>query len=102
MAKLTLHHLISEPREQTARPPVLILLHGVRSNEEDLPGLALALDARFFVISARAPMTLGPGAYGWYNIEFTPDGYLVDEREAVASRDLVLKFVQEVKDTYPI
>lgn len=104
MKDSSLHHVISEPRRTVSgeRPPALILLHGVRSNEHDLLGLAPALDDRFFVISARAPLTLGPGQYGWYHVEFTPTGYIIDEEEAVRGRDTVLGFVEDVRAKYPI
>ena len=63
--KLSLTHLVRGPGRggQTA-PPLLLLLHGVGSNEEDLFGLAPYLDERFLVVSARAPVTLGYGGYG--------------------------------------
>src|SRR4051794_29908703 len=100
----TLHHVISEPRRTVPgeRPPALILLHGVRSNEHDLLGLAPALDDRFFVISARAPLTLGPGQYGWYHLELTRTGYIVDEKEAVQGRDAVLGFADQARSKYPV
>jgi phospholipase/carboxylesterase len=100
---MTLHHITREPRRDTPeRPPLLVLLHGVRSNEQDLMGLAPALDPRFFVVSARAPLTLGPGAYGWYHVEFTPTGYIVDEQEAEESRRALLRFVDELTSSYPV
>lgn len=103
MKGLTLHHITREPREGSRDgAPMLVLLHGVRSNEQDLMGLATALDPRFFVVSARAPLTLGPGAYGWYQVEFTPTGFIIDEDEADAGRRTVLHFVDELTSAYPV
>ena len=65
--------------------PLLILLHGVGSNEQDLIGLAPALDPRFFVVSARAPITLGYGAYGWYHVQFLTTGYIMDHERLRAA-----------------
>jgi phospholipase/carboxylesterase len=81
---------------------MLVLLHGVRSNEQDLMGLAPALDPRFFLVSARAPLTLGPGAYGWYHVEFTPTGYILDEDEAEEGRLTLLRFAEELTSAYPV
>ena len=81
---------------------MLVLLHGVRSNEHDLMGLAAALDPRFFIVSARAPITLGPSAYGWYHVEFTPNGYILDEDEAEQGRLTLLRFVDELTSAYPV
>jgi phospholipase/carboxylesterase len=68
------------------------LLHGVRSNEQDLMGLAPMLDDRFRIISVRAPLVLGPGAYGWYNVEFHP-GFVINEEEAKEGLRLLLRFL---------
>ena len=100
---LTLHHITRDPRQGSREgAPMLVLLHGVRSNEHDLMGLAPALDPRFFIVSARAPMTLGPSAYGWYEVEFTPDGYILDEDEAERGRLTLLRFVDELTSAYPV
>nr|MBA2732595.1 phospholipase [Acidobacteriota bacterium] len=69
--KLSLTHLVRRPVETaSSSPPLLLLLHGIGSNEEDLLGLAPYVDERFLVVSARAPIVMGPASYGWFNIEF--------------------------------
>jgi phospholipase/carboxylesterase len=98
---LSLKHLIQEPREQAdARPPLLLLLHGVGSNEADLFGLAPFLDGRFIVVSARAPVVMGPGSYGWFNIEFTPEGLVADIDQAKRSLALLPGFIDELIEAY--
>lgn len=100
---LSLTHLLHEPRTAPAeneKPPLLLLLHGVRSNEHDLLGLAPYLDARFFIISARAPLTLGPGQYGWYPVTFTPTGPVGDHEQARTSRDILARFIGEAVAAY--
>lgn len=100
--KLTLTHLVREPSggAQTATPPLLLLLHGVGSNEQDLFGLAPYLDERFLVVSARAPIALGYGGYGWFNIEFTPRGMVADIEQAKQSLALLPGFIDELVDAY--
>lgn len=80
---------------QTGEPPLLLLLHGVGSNEEDLFSLAPALDPRFLVLSVRAPLTLGPGSYAWFHVTFTPEGPNHIPEEAEASRVLIGQFIDE-------
>lgn len=98
---LSLTHLIRPPAQaSTEVPPALILLHGVRSNEQDLMALASYLDERFFVISARAPLALGPGAFGWYEVQFTPQGLVYDPAQAERGRQAVRRFVGEAVTAY--
>jgi len=62
--------------------------------------LAPALDARFFVVSARAPIVLAPGAYAWFHVEFTPSGPVINPLEAEASRVTLLRFIDELIGAY--
>ena len=104
MAKdLSLTHLVRQPAAPIAGgppPPLLVLLHGVGSNESDLFGLAPYLDRRFLIVSARAPVVMGYGAYGWFNIEFTPAGLVADVAQARASLQQLSVFVGELVETY--
>jgi phospholipase/carboxylesterase len=100
---LSLTHLAQEPHAAPVsgeKPPLLLLLHGVRSNEQDLMGLAPYLDPRFFIVSARAPMVLGPGQFGWYPVAFTPEGPVGDPEQARASRDTLTRFIAEAVRAY--
>lgn len=99
--RLTLKHLVREPGEvgQTP-PPLLLLLHGVGSNEEDLFTLAPYLDKRFVVVSARAPFPLDYGGYGWFRIEFTPRGMVPDVEQAKQSLQMLPGFVDELVQAY--
>lgn len=99
--KLSLTHLVREPRGRgPAPPPLLLLLHGIGSNEQDLFGLAPYLDERFLIVSARAPVALGYGGYGWFQIEFTPAGMAADVEQARASLNLLPGFIDALVETY--
>lgn len=100
---LSLAHLVQEPRLRTSgKPPLILLLHGVGSNEADLFSLASYLDARFFIVSARAPVVMGAGSYGWFNIEFTPQGLVADLEQAKGSLELLRGFIDELVATYEV
>jgi phospholipase/carboxylesterase len=95
MKTLPLVHLVRQPTIEAATPPLLLLLHGIGSNEHDLYGLAPFLDKRFLIISVRAPNTLGPGSYAWFEVDFTPQGSVINPGQAEASRKTLITFLQE-------
>jgi phospholipase/carboxylesterase len=98
-----LFHLTRPPLQKDSElPPLLLLLHGVGSNEEDLFELNKYLDPRFFIVSARAPITLMPGAYAWYHVQFLPDDTRIDFREAEHSRSILQRFISELIESYQL
>lgn len=100
MKTLSLVHLVRQPIVKADTPPLLLLLHGVGSNEDDLFGLAPYLDERFLIISVRAPNTLGPGSYAWFDVDFTPQGPVIDPAQAEASREALIDFIGEAITAY--
>ena len=94
---LSLQYLLRPAQATTESPALLILLHGVGSNERDLFGLAPDLDPRFTVISARAPLTLPYGGFGWYPVQFTPRGPVIDTAEARKSQALLNQFIEQAQ-----
>lgn len=81
------------------RPPVLILLHGYGSNENDLLDLAKAFDPAFTSISLRAPRELAPGSYAWYDLKVNGGARVYDYAQAVKSRNLILSFISNACKT---
>lgn len=55
----------SAPEHERAGTPLLILLHGYGSDEQDLFGLVPSLPDDFTVASIRAPESAGPG-FAWF------------------------------------
>ena len=101
--KLSLGHLKRLPRPAPPageRAPLLLLLHGVGSNERDLFELAPQLDPRFVVVSLRAPLAWGPDSSAWFTVRFTDAGPQINPRELLGSRDLVLKVIGEAAEVY--
>lgn len=80
---------------------LLLLLHGVGSNEHDLLGLEPMIDERFHLISARAPLELGPGSFSWFDVEFTPV-HVHNAKEAEASRRSLIAFIDELAERYGV
>ncbi|WP_294823478.1 alpha/beta fold hydrolase [uncultured Flavobacterium sp.] len=100
---LSLYHLIREPKAKQEKNPLLLLLHGYGSNEEDLFSFAAQLPDEYFIISARAPYNLPGYGHAWYAINFDADmNKFSDEIQARESRDLIAKFIDEAVVNYPI
>lgn len=100
---LSLHHLVREPKIKLEKNPLLLLLHGYGSNEEDLFSFASELPDEYYVISARAPYDLMYGSYAWYAINFDADeNKFSDVAQAQQSRDLIATFIDELVANYAI
>lgn len=99
----SLHYLIREPKTILEKNPMLLLLHGYGSNEEDLFSFASELPDHYYIVSARAPYALPPYGNAWYAITFDQDmNKFSDDVQAAASRDLIVSFIDELLDKYPI
>ena len=99
--KLSLEYIVRQPKIKTEHPPLLILLHGYGSNEQDLFSFASELPDELLIVSARAPQTLGPDSYSWYTIHFDMNnGKFSDTDEALKSCELITAFIDEIKMEY--
>jgi len=100
---LSLHHLVREPKIKLEKNPLLLLLHGYGSNEEDLFSFSPELPEEYYVVSVRAPYDLQYGSYAWYTINFDADeNKFSDNEQAKKSRDLIANFIDELTDNYAI
>lgn len=99
----SLYHVVRGPKDKKDKNPLLLLLHGYGSNEEDLFSFASELPSEYYVISARAPYDLQFGSYAWYAINFDADeNKFSDHDQARTSRDLIAKFIDDILEKYPI
>ncbi len=99
---LVLHSLVRQPKIKSDNPPLLILLHGVGSNEDDLFSFANQLPDQFLVVSARAPFTITEGSYKWYEINFSNGKPTINKEEAEKSRILLNQYIEQLKTEYAI
>ena len=100
---MNLHYLIQDPKIIHEKNPVLILLHGYGSNEEDLFSFAPELPDDSYVISVRAPYDLQPYGHAWYAIHFDADeNKFSDNEQAKESVALIASFIDEIVKQYPI
>ena len=80
--EIALHYLVREPKIKSGKPPVVILLHGIGSNEQDLFSFADQLPDNYLVVSARAPYAIGKDSYAWYQADFSTDKPVIDAEQA--------------------
>ena len=98
---MSLYYLVRQPLKKTENPPLLILLHGYGSNEQDLFSFAEELPAELLIVSAQAPYSMGFGGYAWYAINFDDvNGKFSDLEQAKSSTDLIANFVDDIKTKY--
>jgi phospholipase/carboxylesterase len=77
-------------QSSVAKPTkALVLLHGVGSNERDLFEIAPLMSDDRLIVSFRAPIEMGPFAYGWFHVQFTSQGPVHDWAEAKSSLALI-------------
>lgn len=93
----SLYYIFKEPKIKSAKPPVIILMHGVGSNEKDLFSFANQLPDSFLVISLRAPITLSKDSYAWYHLTFENGTRVGNPIEAEASRLMIIQFINQLK-----
>lgn len=99
----SLHHVVREPKVKKDKNPMLLLLHGYGSNEEDLFSFANELPDEYYVISARAPYDMMYNSFAWYAINFdAEENKFSDIEEAQSSRVLIATFIDEVVQNYAI
>ncbi len=101
--KLSLEYLVREPKIKLDKNPLLVLIHGYGSNEQDLFSFASELPDEYYIVSARAPYDIQYGSYAWYTINFDANqNKFSDNEQAKTSRDLIAQFIEELTANYPI
>lgn len=100
---MKLHHLVQEPKIILDQNPLIILLHGYGSNEEDLFSFATEFDDLSYIISVRAPYDLQYKSFAWYAINFDAnENKFSDVAQAKSSSDLMAQFIDNILVDYPI
>lgn len=94
MLDLSLIHLHRPADKAVDQPWLLVLMHGVGSNEQNLFGLAPHVPANFHVLSLRAPNIVGPSSYAWFGFSVRPGGErVIDEAQEAASRQQLAQVI---------
>lgn len=94
--ELPFDYLLREPKiESESPPPLLLMLHGYGSNEEDLFSFTDYLPEDLLIISLRAPYGVPPYGYAWYAIHWdSTDGKFSDTEQAKKSKLALINLLQ--------
>jgi len=100
--ELMLIYKIYQPERSEKKPGLILLLHGIGSNEEDLFRLTSEFPAEFAVVSARAPYTISPGRYTWFELGFNNGERVINPEQAEKSRLVINTFISQLIDKYDL
>ena len=93
---MDLSYVTRPPRIATERPPLLVLLHGVGADENDLLPLAAHLDPRLLCVSLRAPREYPVMGYSWFDIDWSTIPPRYDLAQAEESRAAVAALLPDL------
>lgn len=93
-------YLTRESSKSGTKSPLILLLHGFGSNEQDLFSFAEYLNKNATVVSLRAPITLFPNSYAWYNIYYNGSVKSYDIPAAKEVRDKLIKEIDFLVEKY--
>ncbi len=80
--------------EEGRKTPLLLILHGYKSNMNDLFALTDYLDPRFTIVSIQAPMIAGKDKYKWFDLIFSNNGNVTgNQAEAAENLQLLSGFI---------
>jgi phospholipase/carboxylesterase len=97
---LSLQYLLHLPAGPAKHSPVIILLHGKGSNEQDLYALRASLPQRYAIVSVRAPYKRGDGGYQWFEGTQVSNRLDGNPQELALSRARISRFVDELVKKY--
>jgi phospholipase/carboxylesterase len=101
--KLSLEHNFKASSNSSEASPVIIMLHGFGSDENDLFSFASELPNNYTIISLRAPLRMQPYGNAWYTIYFdNSQGKFSDTEEAIKSRELISRCIDEIVEKYNV
>ena len=83
-------YLIKKSKENDVKSPIVFLLHGFGSNEQDLFSFAPYLSDDVTIISLRAPISLFPNSFAWYNIYYSGSVKSYDKEAAKLIKDKLI------------
>lgn len=97
-----LEYLVRTPKGEGKNPPLLVLLHGYGSNEQDLFSLSPHIPEHWLVVSVRAPHRMGNNAYKWYHVAMEAGKIKIDAHQEEQSRIVLERFVAGVIEKYKV
>ena len=94
-----LYELLPSNSDKADKTELLIQLHGVGSNKEDLFSFAHMLPNKYTILSAQAPIDYF-GGFAWYNLYPGEDGFVSNIPEAKESLKAIKEFIESSIDAF--
>lgn len=95
-----LEYLVRKQKDTTNKAPILLLLHGYGSNENDLFSFANQIQEDWLVVSVRAPFALSSSQFRWYDVKMVNNKITMNFENEEKSRQLLLKFIDQIIRKY--
>lgn len=92
--------LVRAVRRGVPGGPVLVLLHGLGSNEQDLISFAPQMPPDMTVVALRAPTPYAFGGFAWFDIQWLPQGRIVDQDQALLNRDRLIREIERISQEF--
>ncbi len=94
MLNKRLHKIYKLSKNKSTKQPLIVLIHGYGSNENDLFSFNGFLDENLNIVAYRATKELYQNMYAWYDIYFENNVKSFDEKTAIQSAKLI---TEEIK-----
>lgn len=99
---MRMEYALREPKVRIRRPPLLILLHGIGSNEQEFIRLLDGVDDRFLVASLRAPFAQTAGSNSWFSVEWSGGNAISNPAQAEYSRSKLINWISEALNKFKV
>jgi len=89
-----LHKIYKLSKNKSTKQPLIVLIHGYGSNENDLFSFNSLFDENLNIVSYRATKEFYQNMYAWYDIYFENNVKSFDEKTAIQSAKLLTKEIK--------
>lgn len=101
MNNIPFYHIVRKSNIKSSPSPLLLMVHGFGSNEEDLFSFSRAFPKEITVVSIRGPIDIQKMGYAWYDLSIDHLGNKTyDNNKAIKSRDEIVKCIEKCTQIY--
>jgi phospholipase/carboxylesterase len=97
-----LTYLIRTAKDSSKKTPLLVLLHGHGSNENDLFSFNSQIPENWIVVSVRGPYQLAENSYRWYDVKMVNGKIVINIEEEERSREKLIQLISEITQKYNV
>ncbi|MBD8080821.1 alpha/beta hydrolase [Chryseobacterium caseinilyticum] len=97
---MNLDYIVREPEQITSFTPILFMLHGYGSNEQDLFSFREDLPKDWILISFRAPRSTEYEGFSWFDINFNNPENFIDIDQANEMVKVLIQNIMSIINHY--